>query len=69
MVRSITLVGALVGASLALALPAGAASQATGVTAARVSSSVSERLRRMYRPTGTTVAPSRSTRCPPVILA
>jgi len=32
MVRSITLVGALVGASLALALPAGAASQATGVT-------------------------------------
>jgi uncharacterized cupredoxin-like copper-binding protein len=32
MVRSITLVGALVGASLALALPAGAASSATGVT-------------------------------------
>ena len=32
MVRSITLVGALVGASLALALPAAAASQATGVT-------------------------------------
>ena len=32
MVGSITLVGALVGASLALALPAGAAPQATGVT-------------------------------------
>jgi uncharacterized cupredoxin-like copper-binding protein len=32
MVRSITLVGALVGASLALALPAWAASEATGVT-------------------------------------